>query len=155
MKVPTYYSKKNVFIFILILVFLVSWFLFFSFKKTTITVITATDTLVLDVVIADTPKKQMQGLMFRTELAENEGMLFVFDKPDKRHFWMKNTYLPLDIIFIDENKTILQIEHVDPCAADPCSIYSSNSNAVAYVLETNQNVTLENNVVVGNKISLN
>jgi len=55
----------------------------------------------IDVEVAKTHNKRMQGLMYRTEMDEDNGMLFIFEKPDMQSFWMKNTILPLDIIFID------------------------------------------------------
>lgn len=59
--------------------------------------------------LADTPEAQQRGLMFRTELGENEGMLFPSERPQMRSFWMKNTPLSLDIIFIGPDGRILNI----------------------------------------------
>ncbi len=56
--------------------------------------------------IADTPEMRAQGLMHRTDLPESAGMLFVFDPPQMVSFWMKNTPLPLDIIFVDESGVV-------------------------------------------------
>lgn len=125
---------------------------FFSSENSAIKIITSTSVISVDVIIANTIEKQTQGLMFKTHLGEHEGMLFVFDSPKQRHFWMKNTYLPLDILFIDKNNTILQIEHADPCTANPCRIYSSDSTQITQVLETNQNFTLKNKIMVGDKL---
>lgn len=59
--------------------------------------------------IADTPKKAERGLMFRETLDEQKGMLFVFEKDDFRLFWMKNTLIDLDMVFIDSNGVITSI----------------------------------------------
>lgn len=59
--------------------------------------------------VARTPQEQARGLMFRTELGPNEGMLFPRNPPDVASFWMKNTPLPLDIIFIGEDGRIMNI----------------------------------------------
>jgi uncharacterized protein len=64
----------------------------------------------IDIEIADTPKELEAGLMYRRKMADTEGMLFVFDKAKARLFWMKNTYIPLDMIFVDAHMKILQIE---------------------------------------------
>src|SRR5690606_39327706 len=59
--------------------------------------------------VARTPQEQARGLMFRTELGPNEGMVFPRNPPDVASFWMKNTPLPLDIIFIGEDGRIMNI----------------------------------------------
>lgn len=65
--------------------------------------------------IADTAQKREQGLMFRRHLPANEGMLFIFDQLTIHPFWMKNTYLPLDLIFFDDNFRIVgMIENAIP-----------------------------------------
>jgi len=56
--------------------------------------------------LAITPQEAEKGLMFRTELPEGSGMLFIFDKDDSRYFWMKNTLIDLDIIFITSDKKV-------------------------------------------------
>ena len=74
--------------------------------------------------IADTPERQMKGYMFRTEVRAGEGMVFLFAQPDIHPFWMKNTLVPLDIIWMDDAATIVDIEaNTPPCKADPCPSY--------------------------------
>ena len=74
-----------------------------------VTVETAQEKLSFRIEVAATPAEQARGLMFRTELGEDEGMLFPSDWPQVRSFWMKNTPLPLDIIFIGPDRKILNI----------------------------------------------
>ena len=63
----------------------------------------------LSVEIANTPKMRSLGLMYRKKLGEQEGMLFIFPDEEKRSFWMKNTYVPLDMIFISSDGKVLHI----------------------------------------------
>ena len=90
--------------------------------------------------------------MFRSHLNESSGMLFVFPDEQKRRFWMKNTLMPLDIIFISSNFTIVDIkQNFAPCQTDPCETYTSKEPA-QYVLEVNAGFVDRNNVSIGNHI---
>ncbi len=86
--------------------------------------------------IADTTLTRMIGLMNRTALGENEGMLFVFERPQRLSFWMKDTLIPLDMIFIGEDKKVINIESAEPCTSLICPRYSSEGEA-QYVVEVN------------------
>src|SRR5262245_30249841 len=71
-----------------------------------ITIDTASGPVRFNVELADTMERRERGLMFRMEMAPNDGMLFVYDRPQQMTFWMHNTYLPLDMIFVRANGTI-------------------------------------------------
>lgn len=85
--------------------------------------------------VAADPESRAEGLMFRPSLSEDRGMLFLFPAKGLHSFWMKNTLISLDIIWVDESRAIVHIEEdVPPCQADPCPSYSPVAKAVA-VLE--------------------
>lgn len=92
-----------------------------------------------------------KGLMNRLTLANDQGMLFVFDEAVPQTFWMKNTLIPLDIIFLDSNLVIVDIqENAQPCRQDPCPTYSSRYPA-QYVLEIKGGQTREKQLQLGNQ----
>jgi uncharacterized membrane protein (UPF0127 family) len=85
--------------------------------------------------LADTPQKRAQGLMFRERLAPDAGMLFRFEDAGEWSFWMKNTRLALDILWIGPDKKIVYIEENVPiCRQDPCPEYKPGKEAL-YALE--------------------
>lgn len=71
--------------------------------------VTLPDGFVVSAKVADTPKTREKGLMFVTELPENQGMLFVFDEEDDLLFWMKNTLIDLDMVFIGADKKVTSV----------------------------------------------
>jgi uncharacterized protein len=87
--------------------------------------------------LAKTVEERARGLMFRPSLDKNRGMLFTFAEPQQWSFWMKNTRIPLDIIWMDGHKKIVHIERRVPTCSrtdDGCPQYQPNENAL-YVLE--------------------
>lgn len=88
--------------------------------------------------IADTPDSRERGLMFRNNMPADAGMLFVFDDEEPRAFWMKNTYIPLDILYFDEGRRLVSAQlAVPPCGDQQrCPVYPSAGPA-KYVLELN------------------
>ena len=103
----------------------------------------------LQIEIADTDQKRSQGLMYRKKLDANSGMLFVFPSEQYMRFWMKNTYIPLSIAFIDRQGKILEIQDMKPL--DDSIIYSSKSKAL-YALEVNQGWFDKNSINTGCRI---
>lgn len=108
------------------------------------------DTAIVWVEIADRDDLRQKGLMFRTELAEDEGMLFVFERPDMQSFWMRNTYIPLDIAFIDAKGKITDIHQMKPLDETPR--YES-SVPVPFALEVNQGWFARRGIKVGAQVS--
>lgn len=104
--------------------------------------------------VADNYEERKEGLMFRTSLNERRGMFFIFEYPGKLRFWMKNTLIPLDIIFFDKDYRIVNIEkNAQPCSKDPCNLYFSAGPA-QYVLEVNAGEADKFGIEVGNAAQL-
>ncbi|KXK26519.1 MAG: hypothetical protein TR69_WS6001000523 [candidate division WS6 bacterium OLB20] len=101
--------------------------------------------------IADTTSERSTGLMFRQTLPEGTGMLFVFPDERPRSFWMRNTYVPLDIIFISAEKRIVRIhENATPLQEQPT--YDSGL-AAQYVLEVPAGTSASHSIRTGDVIS--
>lgn len=103
--------------------------------------------------IADEPYEQRQGLQARAKLPKRQGMLFVFDFPQPLTFWMRETLIPLDILFFDEAGIFLGFQTMEPCKRDPCPTYSSNRPA-KYALEVNAGFIEKERVGEGWKLVL-
>jgi hypothetical protein len=88
-----------------------------------------------DAEIAVTADERARGLMYRDALQKDRGMLFVFPEEGVHRFWMKNTRIELDILFIGADLRVVSISRrAQPCRKEPCDLYSPSGN-VAYALE--------------------
>ena len=104
--------------------------------------------------LATTDASRERGLMMRTELAADHSMLFVFPNDDQRWFWMKNTLIPLDILYFDGNRKLVSVQaNVPPCKADPCPSYPSDLPA-RYVLELPGGTAGRIGVMVGDELTI-
>ena len=114
-----------------------------------LTVTTARGPHAFRVEVARTPEEQAKGLMFRTEMGADEGMLFPYDQPHVLSFWMRNTVLSLDLVFIDEQRRIINVAE----NAVPYSEQSILSDAPGIaVLELNGGRARALGIVAGNKV---
>jgi hypothetical protein len=101
--------------------------------------------------IANTFVKRTKGLMFRKNLPEDEGMLFIFDEEGYYNFWMMNMSFPIDIIWINKEKEVVDIiKEARPCGLT-CSGYKPKEKSM-YVLEVNANFTEKHSVKVGSSL---
>jgi uncharacterized protein len=100
--------------------------------------------------VASDEATREQGLMYRDHLADDRGMIFLFPQAGEYPFWMKNTLIPLDMIWIDADHRIVHIAHdVPPCKADPCPNYPPNAKASS-VLELAAGVAAKHHLANGN-----
>jgi len=88
-----------------------------------LTALTKVGQEIIELEVAKTPEQQEIGLMFRTDLAKNRGMVFLFSPPRVTRFWMKNTLIPLDMIFLRQGVIQSISASVPPCKNDPCPSY--------------------------------
>jgi uncharacterized membrane protein (UPF0127 family) len=105
----------------------------------------------IKVEVADNDLERQQGLMYREELCNNCGMLFVFNQEGIYSFWMKNTLIPLDMIFINSEMEVVDILHALPCEKEICESYFPKEKAL-YVLEVNYGMFDES--IVGEKVEM-
>lgn len=111
----------------------------------------------LQVEVANSFESRAQGLKGRTSLSTNQGMLFIFDVPQRLSFWMKSTYVPLSIGYFDENKTLKEIYPMKAQnmmeRTENLQSYPSKCKCL-YALEVNQGWFKKNNVKVGDRIQI-
>ena len=99
--------------------------------------------------VADTPSKREMGLMYRTELADDRGMIFVFPGESQQSFWMKNTPRTLDMIFIDRDRKIVGIvEQATPFSLDPRSVDGKSQ----FVFEINGGLSKRHGFKAGDSV---
>jgi hypothetical protein len=98
--------------------------------------------------LAVSPDERATGLMFRQSMPPNQGMLFVFEQAEQQCFWMKNTLIPLDVAFVADDGTVINIEHMKPQTLDNhCS-----AKPVRMVLEMNDGWFARKGVSAGSKL---
>jgi uncharacterized membrane protein (UPF0127 family) len=104
--------------------------------------------------IADTQEEHALGLMFRDSMPADEGMIFIFPDEAMRRFWMKNTRIPLDIMYFDKDLKMVSVSaNTPPCRVSRCPSYPSAAPA-KYVLELNAGVAAELGVGPGDRLTL-
>ena len=103
-----------------------------------------------EVMVSD--EDRSMGLMFRSSLPLDRGMIFVFETADFHGIWMKNCRFPIDILWLDREKKVVHVaESVPPCKADPCPVYTPMRRA-AYVIELNAGQARREKAVLGAEV---
>jgi uncharacterized membrane protein (UPF0127 family) len=103
--------------------------------------------------IATSPETQERGLMYRDKLPEDRGMLFMYTHPDFWTFWMKNTKMPLDIIWLDKRKVIVfMVTEAQPCIREPCLQYRPDEKAL-YALELAAGMAKKWDIKTGDRLT--
>ncbi len=116
--------------------------------------VTFPDGTVIRVEIASDDATRAQGLMYRDSLPPNTGMLFLFAQTGEYPFWMKNTLIPLDMVWIDEAQRVAHVKYdVPPCKADPCPSYPPNAPA-RFILEVPAGVARQHGIVAGSQLKI-
>jgi uncharacterized membrane protein (UPF0127 family) len=135
-----------IFLFLLLIVFLYTQL---SVNRKQIKLVNRNnESIAVNAELADNPVKIMIGLMFRSSLGESNGMLFSFNRSDRHGFWMVNTHIPLDAIFFDENRKVVDVIRMEPCNGLSCKTYTPKANA-RYVLEVNAGFAEKNKIIEG------
>ncbi len=122
-------------------------------KTLTLSSFDGTETRTVSVEIADSPKEREKGLMNRESLDHDTGMMFVFTEPQILSFWMKNTKVPLDIIFFDAAGNFVNSHTMEPCTEDPCPSYKAAALS-KYALEVPKGYRADNKIGTGWKLDL-
>jgi uncharacterized membrane protein (UPF0127 family) len=106
--------------------------------------------VMLNLEVADTPEKQERGLMFREEMPEDNGMIFIFPGTTTIAFWMKDTVLPLSIAFVTDDLRIVDIQDMQPQTTDP----HIPAAPYRYAIEVNQGYFARHGIAVGDTVQL-
>lgn len=141
-------KQKSFFIVLIIFIIILSIFLIQNNSEKTPEVCLEKNCFFIE--LAETSAEKSKGLMFREFLEDNEGMLFIYDSDGEYNFWMKNTLIPLDIIWIDSERKIVYIEHeAQPCDEE-CKTIKPQKDA-RFVLEINNGLAEELGMKLGDR----
>lgn len=124
-----------------------------TFEAAKVLIDTGEGSVLIDAEKAETSEQHALGLMNRTSLPDDAGMVFLFFEERTGGFWMKNTLIPLSIAFFDTDGKIVRILDMEPCEADPCEIYDPGV-PYAGALEVNQGAFREWGVKEGDRITV-
>ncbi len=109
---------------------------------------------IFELEVAQTNQEQALGLMFRSALPDNRGMLFPFSSPRRTSFWMKDVPVALDMVFIRNQEVIAIAPQVPPCPTEPCPSYGPNGQIVDMVLELRSGRAAEIDLQPGDTVTI-
>jgi hypothetical protein len=109
---------------------------------------------VFELEVTSTPQQQALGLMYRSELPANRGMLFSFASPRRARFWMKDVPVPLDMVFLRNGEVIAIAAEVPPCQAEPCATYGPDGEIVDQVIELRSGRAAEIGLAEGDTVTI-
>jgi uncharacterized protein len=148
-------SKKQIVLYGAIAAVLIGGACLLAFNRTAEAPIveqTGTQEPTLAIELADTPAKQVQGLSGRREVPDNYGMLFVFPRPSRHGFWMKDMLVPIDIIWLSDSGAIVGIEHSVSPNSYPTVFYAPQP--VRFVLETRAGYADDHGWEIGTQVPI-
>lgn len=143
----------------IIILFLFSIIIYQKYQKITgenaVTIFTGAGSVKINIEYADTLGKLNNGLMDRISMPKNSGMLFIFPDEKIREFWMKDTLIPLEIMFISTKGRINEVITMEPCAPNAltCTIYTSKEPA-RFAIEVNAGFTAKNRIIEGDILEI-
>lgn len=109
---------------------------------------------VIQLEVARTPEEQATGLMYRTSLPDDRGMLFSFEPPRAVQFWMQHTLIPLDMVFIRDGEVKAIVASAQPCTSSPCPVYGPRREVVNQVIELRGGRAAELGLAVGDRVTI-
>ncbi|MBU1102602.1 DUF192 domain-containing protein [Patescibacteria group bacterium] len=146
---------KKILFFLFLTAVIAIWLFFYNYKKESEN---PTQNQVcfknncFSVELAKTQAQRAKGLMFQTSLPPEQGMLFVFETEGEYPFWMKNTQIALDIIWLDRDRRVVFISAITlPCKEDPCPVIKPDKLS-SYVLEINAGIAEETGLKIGDQM---
>ena len=143
------YKQLLILVFSCVFLFLEIIFHTLSANAREISILTSKGMISYSLEVADTPNRQQKGLMYRKNMPLNQGMLFDFPQPKPVYMWMKNTYIPLDMLFVDE---LGIVQHIHENAHPLDETIITCPVPVKYVIELNAGQVKDNHIQIGNKI---
>lgn len=147
--------KNNFLVFWIVFVALVFVLIILNLNINYVGIKTQNGLVKINVEVADSPLERESGLMNRKYLCSGCGMLFVFDELGEHKFWMKNTLISLDMIFVDGDKQVVFIEKdAKPCNTEICGVYPKEGIKFRYAVEVNGGFSEKNGINIGDRVLL-